>query len=170
MSKNNKNVLLILVILLVIFGLVTYFGYQNTKQKNGALIIVSSSTNTKSDTHTIDDLRLTYQLRSATQKLYDIKVMSAVQFAAENGTTVSGNDGDVFVTGKACNGMSGTIPILAKGTITDKQSLNVLNDGRIVLPPQIMSTLMACPAGNPATDDQALNEAINDVASSLQSF
>lgn len=165
---NNKKWLVVAVVALVL-GVVIYAGYQNTKEKDGALVIVSSSSSS-SNMHTIDDLKLTYQLKASTQKLYDIDVMSAVQFAAQNGTTVSGNDGDVFVTGQACNGMSGTIPVLAKGTVTEQRVVKTLNDGRIVLQPQIMSTLMACPPGNPATDDQALNTAINDIATSLQSF
>lgn len=124
----------------------------------------------KTDTYTIADLKVTYQLDPAIKDLYKIQVLSAKEAASVNGTAAT-DSGDIFVSGKACNTMSGTIPLLAKGKTTDKKVVKTLTDGRTVLEPQVISTLMACIAvADPALNDTALTKAFNDIAASLQSL
>jgi heat shock protein HslJ len=162
MIKNKWSVTAGAVVLLGVF---IAAGYILTKQDSATVVIVSKG----GETHAIADLNVTYQLKSDTQKLYNIQVMSANQAASQNSTEPTGT-GDVFVSGKACNNMSGTIPLLPAGTSTELKIIKTLKDGRMVLEPQVMSTMMACMGTTPATDDQALTKVFNDIATSLQSL
>ena len=153
----------------IIMGILVAAGYILTKQDSATVIIVSKGGKSAQTTRTIQDLKVTYQLSPSTQELYNIQVMPATQAAKENGLP-STDSGDIFVSGKACNNMSGTIPLLVKDSSTDKVVVKTLADGRIVLEPQVISTLMACMETTPATDDQALNKVFNDIAASLQSI
>lgn len=166
MDKKKWIITGVAVIILAALVAVGYRQVTSNKAVSVTPIVIESS----ADTHVISDLKLSYQLSTANQKLYNITVLSAAQFSAQNNTAVDKNSGDVYVTGKACNNMTSTISILAKGSSTDKQVVKTLNDGRIVLQPITMSTLMACMDTTPATDDQALNTVIDTIAQSLQSL
>lgn len=149
----------------IILGIIVAAGYILTKQDAGSVTVVSKG----GSVNAIKDLAVIYRLNQDAQELYNISVLSAVQAAERNGTETPANAGDISVSGKACNNMSGIIPLLPKGTVTDKKVVKTLDDGRIVLEPQIASTMMACMSTSPATDDQALNKVFNDIAASLQS-
>ena len=164
----NKNKWLITGIVVIVLAILVAVGYQHTSNKTESTS--STIVGLSSDTHVINDLKLSYQLSPASQKLYNINVLSAAQFAAQNNIDIDKDSGDVYVTGKACNNMTGTISVLAKGSSTGKQIVKILHDGRIVLQPVTMSTLMACTDITPATDDQALNAVIDTIAQSLQSL
>lgn len=150
----------------IILGLVIAAGFILTKKDAETVVVVTNG----SSTHAVEDLKVTYQLKASTQQLYNIQVMSVAQAAKQNGTDQAVDLNNIFISGKACNNMSGAIPLLPKGTATDKKVIKTLNDGRIVLEPQVASTLMACTNTTPANDDEALNKAFNDIAASLQSF
>jgi len=150
----------------IIMGLIIAAGFILTKKDAATVVVVTNG----SSTHAVEDLKVTYQLKSSTQQLYNIQVMSVAQAAKENGTNQAIDLNNIFISGKACNNMSGAIPLLPKGTTTDKKVIKTLNDGRLVLEPQVASTLMACTNTTPANDDDALNKVFNDIAASLQSF
>lgn len=164
----NKNKWLITVLGIIFLVALVAGGYVVATKKvtSDPLVVVISG----GVMHTISDLRVTYELSAPLQKLYNIQVMSAVESAKINGTTVDSSNGDIFISGKACNNMSGTIPLVAKGQSTDKTIVKTLNDGRKVLEPLTMSTMMACMDTTPATNDQTLSKVFNDIAASLQSF
>jgi hypothetical protein len=149
----------------IIMSLMIAAGYILTKQDAGSVTVVSKGGSLNS----IEDLSVVYRLNQNTQEMYSITVVSVAQAAKNNGTDQQVNPGDIFVSGRACNNMSGTIPLLPKGSTTDKKVVKTLDDGRIVLEPQIASTMMACQPTTPAKDDQALNKVFNDIAASLQS-
>lgn len=107
----------------------------------------------------LTELNVTYVLPNDVKTLYGMTVTA---------NTDSGQA--VQVHGKACNTMNSTITILAKGAVTDKKVIKTLNDGRQVLEPMTMSTLMACAETTPQTDDAALNAVINNLAASIQSY
>lgn len=163
---DTRNKWSITIGVLVLMGVVVAAGYIFTKKDAATIVVVGTGGSTRS----IDDLNVTYELKPDTQKLYSIQVLSVAQAAAQNGTDQEVDLNNIFVSGKACNNMSGTIPLLPKGTETDKKVIKTLNDGRIVLEPQIASTMMACASTSPATDDNALNKVFSDIAESLKSF
>jgi hypothetical protein len=132
-----------------------------------ALVLVNERTHAPSETSTsteqsagkLPDIKVTYVLSEGAQKMYNMVVES------------NNSEGQaVIVHGKACNTMNSTISIIAKGTATNKKVVKTLNDGRQVLEPITMSTLMACMDTTPQTDDNALNAVINELAASLESY
>lgn len=127
---------------------------------------------TTANMHSIDGLKVTYELSPETQKLYDIIVISGVEAVKQNVTTTYSSEDAISISGKACNNTSGAIAIVAADKVVTNENIVVktLNDGRKVLTPQTKSTLMACTDITPANDDQALVKVFNDIAASLQSY
>lgn len=108
----------------------------------------------------LSEMKLTYVLSEATKNLYGITV-----------TAGSGErEGYVLVHGKACNVMNSTIQIMANGETTTKTVIKTLNDGRQVVEPSTVSTMMTCVDSAPEHDDKALDAAINALANSIQSY
>lgn len=150
--KKHTLVWIIVIITLISLGSLIVF----SKRSQAPSVVVVSNTNSEQK---LSDINVTYTLSQSDQNLYSIKVSSSTQ------------DGQaVLVNAKACNTMNSTITILPKDSQTDKKVVKTLNDGRLVLEPMTMSTLMACEPITAQTDDTALNGVINSLADSLQSF
>lgn len=151
----NKKTLVWIIVIIVVASLGSLVLFSKKSHAPNAIVI----SNIKSE-QKLADIQVTYTLSQSDQSLYNIKVASSTQ------------DGQaVLVSGKACNTMNSTITILPKDTTTDKKVVKTLQDGRLVLEPVTMSTLMAClDSTSPQTDDQALNKVIDTIALSLQSY
>lgn len=112
----------------------------------------------------LDDLKVTYQLESGTQQLYEIQVQARVK-SADN------THDAVMVSGKACNNMSGSFTLLSANEKTEKSVLKTLKDGRKVVEEPVVSTMMACIAiDDLKLSDTALSAAIAAIGKSLESY
>lgn len=151
-----KKQTLVWIVLVVAVASLSSLVIFNKTSHAPSVIVVSS----KGNEQKLADIQVTYTLSQSDQNLYNIKVTSSAQ------------DGQaVLVSGKACNNMNSTITLLPKDTSTDKKVIKTLQDGRLVLEPVTMSTLMAClDSTSPQTDDQALNRVIDAIALSLKSY
>jgi len=151
----NKKTLVWIIVIIVVASLGSLVLFSKKSHAPNAIVIGNIKSEQK-----LADIQITYTLSQSDQSLYNIKVVSSTQ------------DGQaVLVSGKACNTMNSTITLLPKDTITDKKVVKTLQDGRLVLEPVTMSTLMAClDSTSPQTDDQALNKVIDAIALSLQSY
>lgn len=152
----KKQTLVWIVLVVAVASLGSLVIFNRTSHAPSAVVI----TNNGGSEQKLADIQVTYTLSQSDQNLYNIKVTSSTQ------------DGQaVLVSGKACNNMNSTITLLPKDTTTDKKVIKTLQDGRLVLEPVTMSTLMAClDSTSPQTDDQALNRVIDAIALSLQSY
>lgn len=108
----------------------------------------------------LPDMKLSYVLSEETKNLYGVTVAAGTDK----------QEGYVVVHGKACNVMNSTIQILQKGKTTGKTVIKTLSDGRQVVKPMTVSTMMACVDTKPEHDDKALDAAIEALASSIQSY
>lgn len=108
----------------------------------------------------LTEMKLSYVLSEETKNLYGVTVAAGTDK----------QEGYVVVHGKACNVMNSTIQILQKGETTDKTVIKTLSDGRQVVKPMTVSTMMACVDTKPEHDDKALDAAIETLASSIQSY
>jgi hypothetical protein len=152
MSKNTVIVVVVGVVVICMVGLV----FISERTQAPSTIIVKSN---HASSDKLPELSVTYTLTEANKAMYGIEVTSST------------NEGQaVLVHGKACNTMNSIITLLPKGQSTDKKVIKRLNDGRQVLEPMTMSTLMACMDTTPQTDDNALNVVINELAASLQNY
>ena len=128
-----------------------------SKRTHAPSVVVIKNLNTSQQK--LPDLAVTYELSEGSKRMYSIVVSSSIV------------DGQVvLVNAKACNTMNSTITILPKGKSTDKKVIKTLKDGRQVLEPMTISTLIACESTTPQTDDMALNRIINSLAASIQSY
>ena len=152
----NKKTLVWVVVAVAIISLASLVIFSNKSQAPNVIVVRNSGASSQQK---LADIQVTYELSADSQKLYNISVSASTK------------DGQaVLVNAKACNTMNSTISILPKGQATDKKVIKTLNDGRQVLEPMTMSTLMACEPTTPQTDDAALNIVINNLAASLQSY
>lgn len=154
--RNSKYFSVLLVVAIVLLGAGAYFLFRGTDEPGTASQPANTDTNSS---NSLSSLKLTYQINETAKKMYNIMVVPA---DAEGQT--------VQISGKACNNMSGSVVILAKNEAAQTKVLKNLNDGRQVLEPQTISTLMACENVGPEFDDQLLNEEILNIANSLESY
>ena len=152
----SKKTLVWVVAAVAIISLASLVIFSNKSHAPNVIVVRNSGASSQQK---LSDIQVTYELSADSQRLYSVQV------------SASTNDGQaVLVNGKACNTMNSTISILPKGQTIDKKVIKTLNDGRQVLEPMTMSTLMACELTTPKTDDAALNSVINNIAASLQSY
>lgn len=152
MSKNTVILAVVGVVVVSLVGLV----FMSEQTQAPSTIIVKSN---HASSNKLPDLSVSYTLAESNKTMYSMVVSSSITEGQA-----------VLVQGKACNTMNSTITLLPKGQTTDKKVVKTLTDGRQVLEPMTMSTLMACEPTTPQTDDTALNAVINDLAASLQSY
>lgn len=126
----------------------------------GGLVYAFMQKNSNTSVAKLTDMKLTYVLNDEAKKLFNITV------SAGSGK----QEGYVVVNGKACNTMNSTIQIIKSGETTTKKVINTLNDGRQVIEPATVSTMMACTDQKSEHDDSALTAAISAIANSLQSY